>query len=103
MVYGEWRWWGGLLAWSRASNNNNNNNIVVVFAVANGGWEWEGEGGCPGRSVVVSGKERWWGGALTCSHAPNDNDVIIVIVMLLSLTAGVYGGGWKSWGWFWRW
>jgi hypothetical protein len=62
----------------------------VVFAVADSEREWEGEGGYPGWSVVVSGEERWWGGGLTCSRAPNDNEV--VVVALLSLTAGAYGG-----------
>jgi hypothetical protein len=40
-----------------------------------------------GRSLVVSGKERWWGGALTCSRAPNDNNV----VLLLLTAGGIWG------------
>ena len=38
---------------------------------------------------MVSGEGRWWGGGLTCSCAPNDNDVVVIV--LLS-TAGAYGG-----------
>ena len=44
--------------------------------------------------MVVSGEGRWWGGGLTCSCAPNDD----VVVVLLSLTArgveGIGEGGW---------
>jgi hypothetical protein len=41
--------------------------------------------------VVVSGEGRWWGGGLTCSCAPNDN---VVVVVLLSLTVqGAEGVG----------
>ena len=52
---------------------------------------------------MVSGEGRWWGGGLTCSCAPNDNDVggltcscvpndnDVVVIVLLS-TAGPYGG-----------
>ena len=47
--------------------------------------------------MVVSGEERWWGGRLTCSCTPNDN--VVVVVVLPSLTARVYGGRErKSWG-----
>ena len=89
---------GSLHGWSCAPNDNNN---VIVFVVADGRRQWEGEGGCPGWSVVVSNKERWWDGGLTCSCNPNDN---VVVVVLPSLTVGVYGGKErKSWGWCWRW
>jgi hypothetical protein len=41
--------------------------------------------------VVVSGEGRWWGSGLTCSCAPNDD---VVVVVLLSLTArGLRGSG----------
>ena len=47
----------------------------------------------------VSGEGRWWGGRITCLHAPNDNDVIIVV--LLSLTMGEYEGEGGSGGGEW--
>ena len=38
---------------------------------------------------MVSGGSRWQGGGLTCLCTPNDNNVVVIV--LLS-TAGAYGG-----------
>ena len=68
---------GGLPGWSCDLNDNNND---IVFVIADGGRQWEGEGRCPRWSVMVS-EERWWDGGYTCSCTPNDNVVVIMVVL----------------------
>jgi hypothetical protein len=68
---------GGLPGWSCALNDNNND---IVFVIADGGRQWEGEGRCPRWSVMVS-EERWWDGGYTCLCTPNDNVVVVMVVL----------------------
>ena len=88
-------WWAYLLV-----RQNDNNVIVIMFLLTVGAYGG-GKVVIPGMVLdMVSGEGD---GGFTCSWAANDINVIVIVVMLVLWTVGVYEGGWRSQGWFWRW